>query len=180
MKKHNLNQANIAVLSAASDQEACKQICEALTKDGATVHAITLDGSMPEQCRAQRAVKLDDADESMYRSLVVIADENGRNDLTGNPSAKTLATAFFRNHKPVSSTCDGTLMLGDFGLIEGREVSIDHDLTEQAEKRGARVMDSPMTTHQGFTSASPRVDLVGFIDKIAEEAEEGKHPNQHA
>lgn len=180
MKKYDLSGTHVAVLTAIDDMEACRSICEALGEQGATVHAITTDGSMPHDCGASEAVAVSKADSEAYRSLVVLADESGHEALKSENRTETFTKSFFSQKKPVSSNCHGTLLLGDFGLIDGRKVSIGEGHMDAAREAGATISANPMTTDEGFTTASPRVELSDFIGKIAEEVEEGKHAGQHA
>lgn len=180
MKKYDLSGTNIAVLTATDNMDMCREVCESLSKWGGNVHAITADGKMPEDCGADKAVSIAEANSSSYRSLVVLADKEGYKTLMETGKTDDFSKAFFKDKKPVSSTCYGTLLLGHFGLIEGRKVSIDHSLKDKALESKAQVIDEPMNTDEGFTTASPRVELSDFIAKIAEEVEEGKHAGQHA
>lgn len=180
MKQYNLKNKNIAVLSSLEDHDLCAKVCHSLADQGATVHVITDDGTMPHDCGADKAIAVDQAEASPYQSLVALADTPGRSKLAAKPKTKQFVSRFFEEKKPVASNCGGTLLAGDFGLIDGRKVSIADEHREEAMRLGAKVAGNPMTVDDGFTTASPRIDLPDFLEKIAEEAEEGKHAGQHA
>lgn len=180
MKKHDLSGMNVAVLSHTEKHELCAQVCDGLKKQGAAVHVITEDGAMPHECEADEATKVEFVDSRVYRSLVVLADEQGGHALMQTAHADQFARSFFEAKKPVASNCWGTLFLGEAGLIEGRKVSISESLEEKAERYGARISREGMTVDNGFTTVSPRADLDDFIDKVVEEIDEGKHAGQRA
>lgn len=176
-----LDGQKIAVILLAADPEKSIKVCNTLHEQGADLVAITLgtDG-VPGGLEAAKAVNIQVADSSGYKSLVIIADEGGVAHFGDINGGARFVRAFFDEGKPVSALGGGTLLLSNLGLLKGRKVCADQALHAKLNEASAELVDGQMFTDQGLTTATWSADPKQFAEKVAEETREGRHQGQHA
>lgn len=170
----------IAVIPMTQDADKCATVCQALRAKGLDLTAITPDGKQPKSWSQGMTLKPDQTGADAYRSLVMICDETGREELVGEPTAKEFVTSFFKSHKPVTALGAAVGALSDMDLLEDRQVCADQKITEKLTKRGTVIQPGTLMTDRGLTTATTDVDLNQFAAKAIEEAKEGVHAGQHA
>ena len=180
MKEQQLKGEKIAVIGMTNGSNYCEQICEELKSQGADLTFVKVNGTKAPEWDGIQNVSAKDAEARSYRSLVVIADQKGCDELCESNDADTFVKGFFESKKPVSSFGRATDWLGELGLLDGRSVVVDDEAKEKAMRSGASVKPSSIYTDEGFTTAKSSTSTHEFAMKAAEEAHEGRHQGQHA
>lgn len=180
MERYDLKNKKIAVISVTSNHDHTKRICDSLHEMGASLVAVTPDGQEPDGWDAGKSLRLEQADPTGFDSLLVITDDAGTKAALASKGTESFISSFFERKRPVSAMGNGSELLGELGLLEGRKVSADSGSGDTNSRFGASFQSEPMTTDAGLTTAVSSMSLDEFVLKVAEEVKEGRHEGQHA
>lgn len=162
------DQSTIAVITRI-EPRTCSRICERLRENGAIVHALTPEGTLPHD-QADKVMKPAKANVTDYDALVVLADKDGAFQLLETMGVDRLADAMLKAEKPVAALDYGVYLLAQMGFLYRRDISCDPKLKRQMESFGANVTDDLLTVDDNLTTAAPTVDVLQFCDVAVESA----------
>lgn len=182
-----LENKKIAILATDGfEKSELFQPLEALRKEGATVHIISIkDGEIKSWDNGDwgKSIvvdkKIDAVNESDYNALVLPGGVINPDQLRTNEAVLNFIRAFFKSGKPVAAICHAPWLLISAGVIEGRKVTSYKSIKDDVINAGADWVDTEVVVDSGLVTSRNPDDLPAFCKKIIEEIGEGKHAEQH-
>lgn len=113
-----------------------------------------------------------------YDALVLPGGVANPDILRTVPEAVTFVKRFFEQEKPVGAICHAPWTLVEADVLRGRTVTSWPSLQTDIRNAGGEWVDQEVCTDKGLVTSRNPDDLPAFCDKIVEEFEEGKHPEQ--
>ena len=113
-----------------------------------------------------------------YDALVLPGGVANPDILRGTPEAVSFVKGFFEQEKPVGAICHAPWTLIEADVLRGRNLTSFPSLQTDIRNAGATWVDEEVHTDKGLVTSRNPDDLPAFCDKIVEEFEEGKHPEQ--
>lgn len=119
-----------------------------------------------------------DVSSSDYDALVLPGGVANPDVLRTVPEAVRFVHGFFEEAKPVGAICHAPWTLIEADVVRGRTVTSYPSIQTDLRNAGATWVDEEVVTDKGLVTSRNPNDLPAFCDKIIEEFEEGKHPEQ--
>lgn len=118
---------------------------------------------------------LDEASSNDYDALVLPGGQINPDVLRTDAKAVSFVKAFWSEKKVIGAICHGPWLLVEAGIAKGRKVTSFKSIRTDLENAGAQWSDAEVVTDQGLVTSRDPGDLPAFVDKIAEEINEGLH-----
>jgi protease I len=158
---------------------------EAVKNAGATVELVSnRSGEIQGFNHLDKADKfpvdkvVSDVSSSDYDALVLPGGVANPDVLRTVPEAVQFVHGFFAQEKPVGAICHAPWTLVEADVLRGRTVTSYPSIQTDLKNAGATWVDEEVVTDKGLVTSRNPNDLPAFCDKIVEEFEEGKHPEQ--
>lgn len=118
---------------------------------------------------------LDQVQASDYDALMLPGGVINPDQLRTNEKAISFVKEFFAQHKPVGAICHGPQVLINAGVVEGRNLTSVHSISQDLKNAGAHWEDREVVVDSGLVTSRTPKDLPAFNSKLVEEINEGKH-----
>ncbi len=153
-----------------------------LAERGATVHLATPEGRDIRGWdgddwgrTASHDLAIEDVDAGDYDALVLPGGQINPDVLRTNARAVEIVREFVASGRIVAAICHGPWMLVEADAVRGREITSYPSIKTDVTNAGGNWVDQAVATDNGIITSRNPDDLPAFVDKIAEEVEEGRH-----
>lgn len=181
-----INGKKIAILATDGFEQSELEVpLKQLSAAGAEVHVVS---PKPGEIRGWdednwgKSVKvdrsLDDATSRDYDALVLPGGQINPDVLRADEKAVSFVKAFWADKKVIGAICHGPWLLIEAGIAGGRRVTSYKSIRTDLQNAGAEWCDAEVVTDQGLVTSRNPGDLQAFVDKIAEEVNEGLHESR--
>jgi protease I len=178
-----ISEARIAILATDGyERSELRKPLEELRGKGAEVHVVSVkDGEVRswDETDWGDSVAVDrvvgDVSVEDYDALVLPGGQINPDKLRLEKEVVDLVRDFAHSGKVVAAICHGPWLLVEAGVARGREMTSFPSIRTDVVNAGAKWVDEEVVVDQGIVTSRKPDDLPGFIGKIVEEIEEGRH-----
>ena len=125
-------------------------------------------------------LSVQDVDLQDFDALVLPGGQINPDVLRADENAMRIVREFVKSGKVVAAICHAPWLLIEADAVRGRKVTSYNSIKTDLKNAGGIWTDEEVVVDNGLITSRSPDDLDAFVNKIAEEIEEGRHPREKA